>query len=175
MRSSRFALACLSLSLALAVRADPGARTDEVTMPSPASNPLLAPWSGPAQYGGTPPFDRVKVEQFVPALEAAMAEKLAEVERIAADPAPPTFENTLAALERAGRTLERVNRIFETWSSALSTPGLPGRRARDGAPARGPAEPDRPERAALRAHRRGLRGARAGPALTPEQQRLAWL
>ena len=38
-----------------------------------AANPLLAPWSGP--FGGTPPFDKVRVEQFKPALEAAMAEE----------------------------------------------------------------------------------------------------
>jgi len=44
-------------------------------------NPLLEPWSGP--YGGVPPFDRVKVEHFKPALETAMAEQLADVERIA--------------------------------------------------------------------------------------------
>src|SRR5687767_6514116 len=72
--------------------------------PSPAApeatvqNPLLAPWTGP--HGGVPPFDRVKVEHFKPALEAAMAEQLAEIDKIAGDPAPPTFENTFAALER---------------------------------------------------------------------------
>src|SRR5439155_13384834 len=73
-------------------------------------NPLLAPWTGP--YGGVPPFDKVKVEHFQPALAAAMAEQLAEVDKIANDPAPPTFENTLAALERSGRTLDRVGTIF---------------------------------------------------------------
>jgi hypothetical protein len=50
-------------------------------------NPLLAEWAGP--YGGVPPFDRVRVEHFKPALEAAMAENLAEVERIASNTAPP--------------------------------------------------------------------------------------
>src|SRR5258705_1832592 len=66
-------------------------------------NPLLARWEGP--YGGVPPFDRVQVAQFKPALEAGMAENLAEVDRIAKDPAAPTFDNTIAALERAGHTL----------------------------------------------------------------------
>ena len=65
-----------------------------------AANPLLAPWSGP--FGGTPPFDKVRVEQFKPALEAAMAEELREIDAIANNPAPPTFENTIAALERSG-------------------------------------------------------------------------
>ncbi|MBZ0089455.1 MAG: M3 family peptidase, partial [Thermoanaerobaculia bacterium] len=70
-----------------------------------ATNPLLAPWTGP--YGGVPPFEQVLVTQFQPALEAAMAEQLAEVDRIANEAAPPTFANTLAALEGTGRTLER--------------------------------------------------------------------
>ena len=55
-------------------------------------NPLLPKWTGP--YGGVPPFDKVKVEHFKPALEAAMAETLKEIDAIADDPAPPTFENT---------------------------------------------------------------------------------
>src|SRR6266550_876118 len=80
-----------------------------------APNPLLAKWEGP--YGGVPPFDRVQVALFKPALESAMAENLAEVDRIAKDPAAPTFENTIAALERAGSTLDRVQTIYDVWSS----------------------------------------------------------
>jgi len=68
--------------------------------------PMLAPWTGP--YGGVPPFDKVEVAQFKPALEAAMAEQLAELEKITDDPAPPTFANTLAAFEKTGRTLDRL-------------------------------------------------------------------
>src|SRR5437763_1024971 len=59
-------------------------------------NPLLAPWSGP--WGGVPPFGRFKPADLKPALEAGMAENLAEIDRIAADPAPPTFANTIAAM-----------------------------------------------------------------------------
>jgi peptidyl-dipeptidase Dcp len=86
------------------------------------TNPLLAPWRGP--YGGVPPFDAVEVRHFAPAFEAAMAEQLAAVERIATDPTPPSFENTLAALERSGRTFARVRAIFRVWSASLSTPEL---------------------------------------------------
>src|SRR5690242_6258025 len=71
------------------------------------NNPLLAKWEGP--YGGVPPFDRVQVALFKPALEAAMAEQLDEIQRIANDPAPPDFENTIVALERSGDTLDRVS------------------------------------------------------------------
>src|SRR5580692_3438672 len=83
--------------------------------PAVASNPLLAPWSGP--YGGSPPFDKVRVADFKPALEAAMAENLAEIDAIAKNPAAPNFENTLAALERAGHKFNRVNALYNVWSS----------------------------------------------------------
>src|SRR5215510_8675236 len=73
-------------------------------------NPLLMKWEGP--YGGVPPFDRVQIPLFKPALEAAMAEQLAEIDKIAKDPAAPDFENTIAALERTGGTLDRVTTIY---------------------------------------------------------------
>jgi peptidyl-dipeptidase Dcp len=85
-----------------------------------ADNPLTRPWTGP--YGGVPPFDKVKVADFKPGLEAAMAEELAEVDKIADNPAPPTFENTIAALERAGRAGDRVQTIYSIWGGTLSTP-----------------------------------------------------
>ena len=84
-----------------------------------ADNPLLAPWAGPA--GGVPPFDRVRVADFKPALEAAIRENLAEIEQIARNPAPPDFENTIAALERSGRTFNRVHAIYGVWSTTMST------------------------------------------------------
>ena len=84
--------------------------------------PLSAPWPGP--YGGVPPFDRVEVEDFKPALESAMQESLAEIEAIANDPAPPTFENTVAAMERCGRALERAGTIYGIYSSSMQTPAF---------------------------------------------------
>src|SRR6185295_19087662 len=83
-------------------------------------NPLLAKWEG--QYGGVPPFDRVQVSLFKPALEAAMTEQLAEVDRIAKDSAPPTFENTIVALEEAGATFDRVSTIYGVWGATMNTP-----------------------------------------------------
>ena len=64
-------------------------------------NPLLRRWSGP--YGGVPPFDKVQVALFKPALEAAMSENLSEIDKIAKGSAAPTFENTIVALEKAGQ------------------------------------------------------------------------
>jgi peptidyl-dipeptidase Dcp len=61
-----------------------------------------------AAHGGVPPFDKVQVAHFKPALEAAMAEQLAEIDRIAQRSAPPTFANTIEAMERSGRMLDRV-------------------------------------------------------------------
>jgi peptidyl-dipeptidase Dcp len=80
-------------------------------------NPLVPKWSGP--YGGVPPFDQVKVEHFKPALDQAMAEQLAEIDRIANDPAPPTFANTIEAMERTGRMLDRVGNVYGVYSSTM--------------------------------------------------------
>lgn len=82
------------------------------------ANPLLAPWTG--SYGGVPAFDQVRVDDFKPALEAAMAENLAEVDRIVAERRAPNFDNTVVALERAGRTLTRVMTYYDIWSSTMN-------------------------------------------------------
>lgn len=82
-------------------------------------NPLLSPWSG--SYGGVPPFAAVQVDHFEPALSVAMNEQLTAAEKIAGDPRPPSFDNTIAAMERAGRTLERVLAVYGVWSSTMSS------------------------------------------------------
>jgi peptidyl-dipeptidase Dcp len=107
-----------ALSLALSVSAAPLL----AAAPAPAALALLAPWSGP--YGGVPPFDKVRVEDFKPALLAAMTENLAEVERIGNDPAAASFANTIAALEDTGRTLDRVSRILHIYTSTLNDAGV---------------------------------------------------
>ncbi|MGY3088666.1 peptidyl-dipeptidase Dcp [Hymenobacter sp. UYAg731] len=80
--------------------------------------PLLQPWGG--AHGSVPAFDKIQVADFKPALEAAMAENLAEINAIATNPAAPTFENTIAAMERSGRTLDRVQAAYGVWSSTLN-------------------------------------------------------
>jgi peptidyl-dipeptidase Dcp len=79
---------------------------------------LLKKWEGP--YGGIPPLDKVKIEYFKPALEAAMAENLSEIDSITSNKLNPDFENTIAAMERAGQTLLRVQSIYGIWSSNMS-------------------------------------------------------
>jgi peptidyl-dipeptidase Dcp len=59
-----------------------------------------------------PPFDRITDEHYRPAFEAGLAEQVAEVEAIAGSPEPPTFGNTVVALERSGRLLSRVSGVF---------------------------------------------------------------
>jgi len=83
-----------------------------------ADNPLLARWSGP--FGGVPPWSAGSPERYEDAVRRAIAERRTEVERIAAAAAPPTFENTIAALEDAGRTLDRVVRMFGVMTDNLS-------------------------------------------------------
>jgi len=87
--------------------------------PPPSPNPLTRPWTGP--YGGVPPWDQADPELFPGAFEAAIAEQRAEIDAIAADPAPPSFENTIAAMERTGRTLDRLNRLFNVLRQNIST------------------------------------------------------
>src|ERR1700752_4366968 len=83
-------------------------------------NPLLAKWEGP--FGGVPPFDRVQIPLFKPALEAGMAEELAEIQQIANNPAPPDFENTIVALERTGQTLNTIGTLYGVWGSTMASP-----------------------------------------------------
>jgi peptidyl-dipeptidase Dcp len=80
-----------------------------------AQNPFFAESPLPLHY---PPFDRIHDSDCVPAFEAGMAEQLAEVEAIAHDPAPPTFNNTFVALEKSGRLLRRVQIVFGNLSAA---------------------------------------------------------
>ena len=89
--------------------------------PKPASdNPLLAEWSG--DYGGVPPFDQMQVADLKPALESAIASHLAELEAIANQSEPPTFENTLVAMERSGDQISRAQVFFGILAGNVSTP-----------------------------------------------------
>ncbi|HRQ64630.1 MAG TPA: M3 family metallopeptidase [Xanthomonadaceae bacterium] len=91
-----------------------------------ADNPLLAPSPLPYQY---PPFDRIRNEHFAPAFERGMAEQREEVAAIAANEEAPTFENTIVAMELAGETLGRVQRVFGNLSSAHTNPEIEAVRA----------------------------------------------
>ena len=135
-------------------------------------NPLLAKWEGP--YGGIPPFDRVQIPLFKPALEAAMAEQLAEIQRIANDPAPPDFENTIVALERSGESLDRVSTLYGVWGATMSTPDYQAVQ-REMAPRLAAFSDQITQNEALFKRIEAVYNSPAKAKMTPEQQRLAWL
>jgi peptidyl-dipeptidase Dcp len=85
------------------------------------SNPFYAPSTLPFH---APPFDKIKDEDYQPAIEAGMAEELSEIQAIADNPAPPTFENTLVAMEKTGRLLQRVRAAFGAVTGANTNPLL---------------------------------------------------
>lgn len=90
------------------------------TPAAPASdNPLFTTSPLPLQY---PPFDKVRDEHFGPALDRGMAEQLAEVQAIADNPAAPTFDNTIVALERSGRLLSRTTTLLFSLLGADANP-----------------------------------------------------
>ena len=74
-------------------------------MTQASANPLLTEWTTP---DGAPPFDRIKPEHFRAAYQSTLAEHETEIAAIAANAAPPTFDNTIGAMERSGRALTRV-------------------------------------------------------------------
>jgi peptidyl-dipeptidase Dcp len=86
-----------------------------------APNPFAAPSTLPYQ---APRFDLIKDGDYQPAFDAGMKEQLAEIQAIAGNPAAPSFDNTIAALERSGRMLERVNNTFFAVVQANTNPAL---------------------------------------------------
>jgi peptidyl-dipeptidase Dcp len=91
------AAACIEPSM---MAPDTGTTTD-------TDNALLADWTGP--FGGIPAFDKMDLDALKPALEAGMARQLDEIDVIVSSPDAPSFENTIVALERAGRDMNRVS------------------------------------------------------------------
>jgi len=92
-------------------------KKDEVIM---SGNILLQEWKGP--YQGVPSFDKMNVADVKPAIEEAMKLGLADIEKIANNPEPPTFENTIVEMERSGKVLDRVFVYYGIMSSNVSTP-----------------------------------------------------
>ncbi|MBW3630451.1 MAG: M3 family metallopeptidase [Gemmatimonadetes bacterium] len=83
-------------------------------------NPLLAPWTGP--YGGVPPWDRVRPEDFPEAFQMAIDTRRAEIEAIAKNRERATFQNTFIPLQDSGRQLGRVGTLFGVMTSNVNTP-----------------------------------------------------
>lgn len=120
MHTARLAMLMLASAATLACTAktpaeQEGAKTETMDTTQFA---MLAPWQGP--YGGAPAFDKVKVSDFAPTIDAAIAEAESEIDAIAANPEPATFDNTMLALERQGKALNRVLTYFFVYDSTMS-------------------------------------------------------
>jgi peptidyl-dipeptidase Dcp len=137
-----------------------------------AESALLNPWQG--QYGGVPPFDTVRVADFKPALESGMGQTLAEIERIAANPEPPTFENTIAALESTGRALDRVTSIYNIYVTSMSDDAFQAVQ-REMEPKLAEFDDRITQNEKLFARIAAVYEAPEKSRLTPEQQRLTWV
>lgn len=85
------------------------------------NNPFAEEWT---ENFGAPPLDRISEEHFLPAFEAAMADHSAEIDAIARNPEEPTFDNTMLAMEMAGRGLSRVSAVFGNLTSSASNDEL---------------------------------------------------
>ena len=86
-----------------------------------SENPFFDAWNTPFEL---PPFDRLQPAHFPPAFDRGMAEHLAEIQAIAGSSATPDFGNTVEALERSGRLLRRVGRVFNNLTSSATNPEL---------------------------------------------------
>ncbi|MDR3772195.1 MAG: peptidyl-dipeptidase Dcp [Terracidiphilus sp.] len=111
-----------TLIAAGAIALTPGSTTAQA---APAAfgpaNPFYAPSSLPFH---APPFDKIKDEDYQPAIEAGIAQKLEEIRAIAENPQEPTFENTLVAMEKSGRLIDSVTLVFNGVTGANMNPVL---------------------------------------------------
>ena len=137
-----------------------------------ADNPLLRPWAGP--FGGVPPFDQASPALLAPALEEGMALHLQELQAIADNPAPPTFENTIAAMERSGRALDRAATVYYIYGSTLSDDAVQ-QVERDIEPKLAAFRDRITQNEKLFKRIASVYATRESAGLTPEQQRLTWL
>jgi peptidyl-dipeptidase Dcp len=118
-RRSHVLAASLVLAAAAGTAASVMAQRERADSAAPR-NPLVAPWTGP--YEGVPPWDSVRPEHFPGAFEVALAEERSEIAAVVARRETPTFENTIAALERSGRTRDRVERLFAVARQNITNP-----------------------------------------------------
>jgi peptidyl-dipeptidase Dcp len=108
-----------TLPAALFLLAAPVVSAQPPTAPTP--NPFFSDWRTPF---GVPPFDEIRTEHFLPAIQAAIGEHNREVQAIAKNAAPPSLANTVEALDDSGRLLEKVTSVFSNLTSAETSDAL---------------------------------------------------
>jgi peptidyl-dipeptidase Dcp len=165
-----------ALALALAACAE-----TQKTKPEPAAmplaqktetSPLLAPWQGP--WGGVPPFGKFEVADLRRAMEDGMAQNLVEIDQIAGNPEPATYENTIAAFERAGQPLTRAQAVYGIYTSTMNDHEMQKIES-DLSPKLAAFQDKIVQNATFFARMTAVYEKRDGLKLTPEQQRLLWL
>ena len=122
MNLTRFSALCLLALLATACQSNKKNNSTAAIADTGASaNPFFEASRLPFQ---APAFDKIKNSDYQPAMDEGMKQQQAEIAKIADNPAPPTFENTLVAIEKSGVLLNRVNGVFSLVSSANTNPDL---------------------------------------------------
>lgn len=169
MKTLMLGVSCAGLIATAATAAAP--RKAPAMTATASTNPLLAPWTGP--YGGVPAFDKVKIADFEPAFAEAMAMNLKEIDAIANNPAAPTFDNTIVAMEKAGKPLTRAFAFFNIWQGNMNTAAFQPIETRL-APQLSAFQDKITQNAKLFARIDAVYNSPAKAKLTPEQQRLVW-
>ena len=105
----------LSFGVASLIMAATGNNPTKSNSGTSHKNPFFEPSKLPFQ---APPFNEIKDSDYKPAIEEGMKQQLEEIKKIADNPAAPTFENTMVALEKSGQMLDRVNLVFNAVTSA---------------------------------------------------------
>lgn len=159
------ATACASAGTSTA----PGTAAPTIENAAVTANPLLAEWTGP--YGGVPPWDRVRPEDFPAAFETAIAARSAEIQAIAQSGEPATFQNTLVPLQNSGRQLGRVLSLFGVMTNNLNSPAYQAL-DREWSPRLAAASDEITFNAPLFRRIETVYQNRERAGLTPEQQRL---
>ena len=164
-------------AMAPAFAQDESAETDmteadgETTAEAGDPQVLLAEWTGP--YGGVPPFDKVEVSTFQPALEQAMESARAEIDAITAQDAAATFDNTILPLEQGAGELDRALAVYGIWASGLNGPEVQAVQ-REVAPKLAAFQDAIYQNGALFERIDAIYNGDAYDDLTAEQQRLVW-
>lgn len=118
---TRFYFTVLSMAIAATfIGCSEQPQAEETQQDQMTNNVLLKEWEGP--YGGVPAFDQMNVKDIKPALLEAMELSLAEIDAIANNEEPATYENTIAEMERSGKALDRAFTYYGIFSANMSSP-----------------------------------------------------
>ncbi len=146
-------------------------RVRAAVLPPQPGQVLLAPWAGP--HGGLPPFGRFQAADLAPALQQAITLYRAELAAITHNPQAPNFDNTVAALENAGRAYGRVLAMYYVHASTLNDAAMQ-QIERDSAPLLAAMDDEITHDAALFRRIQAVDAQRSSAGLSAEQQRLVW-